>query len=378
MAAGGFKTFVAGEILTAADTNDYLMQGVLVFAGTAARGSAIPSPVEGQFSFRTDDDILEFYDGSDWVEFSTSGYAEGTGGQGTATSGGFRYHKFTANGNFVATKDGAIELLMVAGGGGGGRGNNEPAVLNASAGGGGGGAGGLVWAERVAVTAGTTYPIVVGAGGAGGAADLAPGATGQDSTGFGLTAKGGGGGGTYANAAGTTGNGQDGASSGGAGGSNAFDNRGRAVPGLVVAQAYQRGNAGGASNCTISNAGGASSLRDGGGGGGAATRGGDGTLPATNIAAPGAGGDGISFSAWATATSTGDLGFYAGGGGGGDRGGQGGGAGGAGGGANGGSNATAGGNANTNTGGGGGGSGSNDNVNGGSGGSGIVLVRYAV
>ncbi len=52
MPAGGFKTFVAGEVLDQADINDYLMQGVLVFAGTAARGSAIgTAPVEGQFAF---------------------------------------------------------------------------------------------------------------------------------------------------------------------------------------------------------------------------------------------------------------------------------------------------------------------------------------
>jgi hypothetical protein len=43
MAAGGFREFVAGEILTEDLINDYLLQGVLVFAGTAARGSAITS-----------------------------------------------------------------------------------------------------------------------------------------------------------------------------------------------------------------------------------------------------------------------------------------------------------------------------------------------
>ena len=49
MAAGlGFKTFTTGEVLTAADTNGYLMQGVLVFATSAARDAAITSPQEGQ------------------------------------------------------------------------------------------------------------------------------------------------------------------------------------------------------------------------------------------------------------------------------------------------------------------------------------------
>jgi hypothetical protein len=54
MAAGlGFKTFTTGEVLTAADTNGYLMQGVLVFADAAARDAAITSPAggaEGQFA----------------------------------------------------------------------------------------------------------------------------------------------------------------------------------------------------------------------------------------------------------------------------------------------------------------------------------------
>jgi hypothetical protein len=68
MAAGlGFKTFTTGEVLTAADTNGYLMQGVLVFASSAARASAITSPQEGQYSFLKDTDSLEFYNGTAWT-----------------------------------------------------------------------------------------------------------------------------------------------------------------------------------------------------------------------------------------------------------------------------------------------------------------------
>jgi hypothetical protein len=39
-------------------------QSVMVFAGTAARGSAIPSPSEGMVTYRSDDDVVEVYDGS--------------------------------------------------------------------------------------------------------------------------------------------------------------------------------------------------------------------------------------------------------------------------------------------------------------------------
>jgi hypothetical protein len=68
MAAGlGFKTFTTGEVLTAADTNGYLMQGVLVFADAAARTAAITSPEEGQMSYLKDTNSVESYSGSAWV-----------------------------------------------------------------------------------------------------------------------------------------------------------------------------------------------------------------------------------------------------------------------------------------------------------------------
>jgi hypothetical protein len=68
MAGLGKKTFTAGEVLTASDVNGYLMdQMVMVFGGTAARGSAIPSPSEGMLTYRTDDKVVEVYNGTDFV-----------------------------------------------------------------------------------------------------------------------------------------------------------------------------------------------------------------------------------------------------------------------------------------------------------------------
>lgn len=68
MAAGlGFKTFNTGDVLSAADTNGYLMQGVLVFADAAARTAAITSPQEGQTSYLKDTDVIQVYSGSAWV-----------------------------------------------------------------------------------------------------------------------------------------------------------------------------------------------------------------------------------------------------------------------------------------------------------------------
>jgi len=63
----GFKTFNTGDVLSAADTNGYLMQGVLVFADAAARSAAITSPQEGQTSYLKDTDVIQVYSGSAWV-----------------------------------------------------------------------------------------------------------------------------------------------------------------------------------------------------------------------------------------------------------------------------------------------------------------------
>lgn len=68
MAGAGYKQFAVGEVLTASDTNTYLMdQSVMVFASDAARGSAIGTATEGMVSYLTDTDVVEVYDGSAWV-----------------------------------------------------------------------------------------------------------------------------------------------------------------------------------------------------------------------------------------------------------------------------------------------------------------------
>ncbi len=94
MAAGlGFKTFNTGEVLTSADVNGYLMQGILVFASEAARNAAITSPQEGQFAFTKDNNSLWYYTGSAWAASGASGDIEGivtgtdSGLAGGATSG---------------------------------------------------------------------------------------------------------------------------------------------------------------------------------------------------------------------------------------------------------------------------------------------------
>jgi hypothetical protein len=341
MAAGGYKEFVAGEVLDEDDINDYLMQGVLVFAGTAARGSAITAPVEGQFAFLKDSDQLTYHDGSQWTELSTTPGAavvSGTTGSptlGTVSSGGTTYnvYSFTGSGSIIISEAGFAEVLMVGAGGGGG----------GSLGGGGGGAGEYVAIASSFLAVGTAT-ITVGGGGAGGANDIR-GTTGNPVMLRQLGALGGGGGNGGPQA------GFYGPSTGGGNGDN---------PGVGAVTAritfVGLGNLGGVGAEEGFGA------RSGGGGGSGSVG------QAFQASASGNGGSGTSNSITGSAVD------YAGGGGGGKNGGTAG-TGQAGGG-NGSNSGAAGGNGTANRGSGGGGGGNAST--GGNGSSGVVIVRVAV
>jgi len=117
MAAGlGFKTFTTGEVLTAADTNGYLMQGVLVFASAAARNAAITSPQEGQFAYTKDTNGLWYYDGAAWVASGATGDIEGVTA-GTGISGGGTSGTVTIT-NSMATEITAAGDIIVGTGSG--------------------------------------------------------------------------------------------------------------------------------------------------------------------------------------------------------------------------------------------------------------------
>lgn len=66
----GFKTFTAGAVLTASDVNNYLMeQGVMYFATTTARDTAITSPEDGMVAYIGSNDVNEglyIYNGTAW------------------------------------------------------------------------------------------------------------------------------------------------------------------------------------------------------------------------------------------------------------------------------------------------------------------------
>jgi hypothetical protein len=63
----GFRTFASGEVLTSNNVMEYLMkQMVMVFSGTAARSSALPSPETGMVAYSTATG-LQVYNGTSWV-----------------------------------------------------------------------------------------------------------------------------------------------------------------------------------------------------------------------------------------------------------------------------------------------------------------------
>jgi hypothetical protein len=75
------KVFTAGEVLTAADVNSFLMnQAVMTFADAAARTSAIASPTEGMITYLNSTDTLQFWSGTAWTNLvvNASGIVTGT------------------------------------------------------------------------------------------------------------------------------------------------------------------------------------------------------------------------------------------------------------------------------------------------------------
>lgn len=71
MAITGTKKWSSGDVVTASDTNQYLMRGVKVFADATTRdaaygGAGEPTLEEGEVCYLSDVNLLYAYNGASW------------------------------------------------------------------------------------------------------------------------------------------------------------------------------------------------------------------------------------------------------------------------------------------------------------------------
>jgi len=99
MAGAGFKDFTAGDILTAAQVDTYLMQqSVMRFANSSARTTALTGVLaEGMLSYLDDTNTVQVYNGSSWVN---------VGGSSPLTTKGDLYTYSTADARLAVGTNG--------------------------------------------------------------------------------------------------------------------------------------------------------------------------------------------------------------------------------------------------------------------------------
>jgi len=161
--AEGFFDFTPGQVLTAAQVDDYLMrQAVMRFDDASARTTALSGVlVEGMMSYLKDTNTVEVYDGSAWVGVGGVSAANFTDtATGTYSSGGvnYKYLTLTSSGTITIDTAGLADILIIGGGGGGRTGGSEPQSS-------GGGAGGYQEITGAYLPVGT-LTVTIGAGGA--------------------------------------------------------------------------------------------------------------------------------------------------------------------------------------------------------------------
>jgi hypothetical protein len=155
------KQFDAFTRLDASDVNTFLMdQSVMTFATSAARGSAIATPVEGMTTFIQSTDSLEVYNGTAFVSVGAGGVAN------------FRFVqtvRFNSSGTFTKATYPWLRAIKVMAIGGGGAGVGATATNASQCSGGGGGGGGGYAESFITDIAGlaSSVTVTVGAGGTG-------------------------------------------------------------------------------------------------------------------------------------------------------------------------------------------------------------------
>jgi len=111
----GFREFVTGEVLTAANVNNFLMnQSVMVFADATARTSALSGALnEGKLTYNLDTPSLEVNDGTAIVAVGGAMKEK-------------RIEAFTGSGNWTVPAGVTYAIAYMKGGGGGGGGQTVP------------------------------------------------------------------------------------------------------------------------------------------------------------------------------------------------------------------------------------------------------------
>ena len=123
MAGAGYKLFVTGDVLTAAQVNTYLQQQtVMVFANSTARSTALSGVVsQGMVTFLTGTNSLEYYDGSAWQTVSnpgditavTTGATSGLTGGATSGAVDLKFNTTAKGGLLIGTGTGTVSELAV-------------------------------------------------------------------------------------------------------------------------------------------------------------------------------------------------------------------------------------------------------------------------
>lgn len=121
-----YKDFTAGQILTSTEVDSFLMrQSVMVFAGTAARGSALGTAiggtaalVEGMVTYQEDSNTVTVYDGATWQSVYPSTSFSGTiaagqvSGVGTSVTASMTATSALENGTIFVSGTAAVTITV--------------------------------------------------------------------------------------------------------------------------------------------------------------------------------------------------------------------------------------------------------------------------